>query len=171
MLKPQERPALPERQSDNEKRDLEPRPDQALLARLVANAQYKGYNKHKANPKRFGLSVFTGRRGDATLCDTHAGFDLHDMREIAAGLVSEARELDIPRLIWTVADDGSVFEAKVTNAQQFEYHGYPLRNNDPVITFVYQRYTSWAEALGSALDQQAAANCFVQYRKAIRSQR
>jgi len=51
-----------------------PSPDPALIKRLCKTARYHGYAKHKAAPLAFGLAPYNKLRGDATLCDEHAGF-------------------------------------------------------------------------------------------------
>jgi hypothetical protein len=35
------------------------------------------------------------------------------------------------RRIWTVADDGAVFEAQLDNQEAGTYHGYPMPEADP----------------------------------------
>ncbi|MEA3642364.1 MAG: hypothetical protein VBE63_20830 [Lamprobacter sp.] len=105
---------------------------------------------------------YTKPRGDSTLCDTHAGFtkdQLSDLtrllkRGIQAGLIAAST-----RVIWTISDEGWIFEGRITNAEQHEYHGYPLRPSEPITHAVYQRFLAWAMLHGDAIDQQAAANC------------
>ena len=72
--------------------------------------------------------VFCEIRGDATLCDD-AEFEPSQMAEtpmvmrrgIRAGLIGHTQ-----RIIWTVADDGWIFEARETNRDTAEFHGYPV---------------------------------------------
>ena len=80
VKKPMARPTLPDRQSDNDKRRLHPAPDPAGLALFALRATYNGISKHKAEPLRFGLPPYQGRRGDETLCDRHAGFEPDDLQ-------------------------------------------------------------------------------------------
>ena len=78
---------------------------------------YKGSPKHKKHPRRYGLSPFNGRRGDATLCDGCAGFLPSQMSSISAmirrglqaGLIGDGH-----RIIWAVADNGWIFEGRQT---------------------------------------------------------
>jgi hypothetical protein len=47
------------------------------------------------------------------------------------GLVDVRSENEFPLLIWSVRDDGVVFEAQLENATKGEYHGYPMPLSDP----------------------------------------
>lgn len=160
MGKPPRRPDVPQRRSDNEKRRLLDLPLDTVIAQLSASAFYVGSSKHKSNPAAFGLPPFLGERGDATLCDTHAGFTPTHMiavpallqRGVRAGLIGS-------RKLWTVADSGWIFEARLTNVVQSEYHGYPVRPSEAIAEPVWQRFSEWAEANGTATEKQAASNC------------
>ncbi len=75
MNRPPRRPDVPPRRSDNEKRRLHPDPSLGVrLTVLLLSATYHGISKHKADPVRFGLPYYKGRRGDESLCDDHANF-------------------------------------------------------------------------------------------------
>lgn len=125
--------------------------------------KYEGSSKHKRHPHLYGLPPFTGSRGDATLCDEHANFRQDDMakvpllikRGIQAGLVGTA--------LWTVADNGWIYEARVTNAVQSQYHGYPVRPTEAIAEAVYRRFLDWSQKHGSAADKKAASNCQALY--------
>ncbi len=126
---------LPPRRSDNDKRRLVHDPSPVELAALADAVIYQGSSKHKLRPSLYGLPPYRGDRGDATLCDRDAGFEPSDMpqipsmirRGIEAGLVDQGW-----RIFWAVADDGSMFEFRLTNATQSEYHGYPLRRTEAI---------------------------------------
>jgi len=75
-------------------------------------------------------------------------------RGISAGLIGPSA-----RMLWTVGDDGWIFEARITNSEQSEYHGYPVRQTEAIAEKVYQRFVAWAAAHGGAADQQAATLC------------
>ena len=166
MRKPTSRIDLPPRESDNLKRVLNPSPDPALIKRLCKTARYHGYAKHKAVPLAFGLAPYNKPRGDATLCDEHAGFTKKQIatiprllqRGVRAGLIGES-----PRLIWTVGDDGWIFEGRITNVEQDEYHGYPVRPNEPIAEAVYRRFHAWSMDDGDANDRAAAERCQALY--------
>lgn len=92
------------------------------------------------HPIAFGLSISPGaKRGDATLCDEHAGFTPDKVRTIPrliqrglrAGLVGRGN------LIWTVGYDGWIFEGRPTNVSTGEYHGYPVLDWESIARPVY----------------------------------
>ena len=169
--KPPRRPTLPPRNTDNEKRRLHPQPDKLLLAVYAHKATYHGSSKHKANPHLFDLEQYQGKRGDETLCDRDAHFTPAQMpsadallhRGIWAGLISEAERQGLPSMLWTIADDGRIYEARITNAVQAEYHGYPVRQSEPIAASVYERFAAWAQAHGSTPEKTAAATCKTLY--------
>lgn len=158
---------LPPRRSDNDKRRLVEDPPPALLERLESAVNYAGSSKHKLQPRLYGLPPFNGKRGDATLCDEHAGFQPEDMRSIPilvrrgirAGLISEGG-----RIIWAVANDGWMFEFRQTNVAQSEYHGYPLRPTEAIAEPVFRRFARWAQEQGAQIDRDAAVSCRRKYR-------
>lgn len=165
MKKPPPRPVLPKRISNNDRRRLLPLPIDVAHLQSLAAARYCGSPKHKANPKIFGLEPYIGERGDATLCDTHAGFKLAHMLAIPALIQRGVRASLVGscQMLWTVADSGWIFEARVTNAVQVEYHGYPVRSSEPIAEAVYRRFADWAALNGTASDRQAAENCQSMY--------
>jgi hypothetical protein len=166
MKKPAARRNIPPRDSDNAKRKLDPEPDPALLQRLWETARYVGISKHKESPRRFGFAPYTKPRGDETLCDQHAGFVPEQMgsiprllrRGIQAGLIAESPDRP-PPIVWCVGDDGWIFEARITNAEQAEYHGYPVRPTEAIAEPVYRRYAAWADVHGAREDREAASRC------------
>jgi hypothetical protein len=137
----------------------------------LINATYVGAPKHKGDPRRFGLPPYRSPRGDETLCDTHAGFEPTDLadvkrlmaRGIAAGLIGHVERQGVPTILWTVGDNGWIFEARVTNVAGPEYHGYPVRPLEAIGTLVFERFADWAQARGNETDRQAAANCRALY--------
>jgi hypothetical protein len=66
--------------------------------------------------------------------------------------------------LWAVADDGWIFEGRITNADQVEYHGYPVRPSEAIAEPVYRRFKSWADLRGGPGDKQAAENCAALYK-------
>lgn len=162
--KPTKRSDIPPRNSDNYKRRLlDPLTPQDTQL-LIQCVNYKGSPKHKQNPYLFGLAAFNGKRGDETLCDSHAGFTPKKMlnvsmliqRGITASLVGV-------RMFWTVADDGWIFEARLTNSIAHEYHGYPVRPTEAIAEPVAKRFYEWAHAKGSSIEQNAAQTCYLLY--------
>jgi hypothetical protein len=155
------------RRPDNVKRRLLSVPESELLQRLMDSARYRGSFRHKKHPLAFGLEISPGSaRGDATLCDEHAGFTpakastipMLVQRGLRAGLVGRGN------LIWTVGDDGWIFEGRPTNVVTSEYHGYPVLEGESIARLVYKRYSEWARTLGSNRDRNAAEQCKIRYR-------
>lgn len=161
LRRPRQRPNVPARRSNNDKRRLLAAPTQQYLQKLRQDVRYIGSPKHKELPHLYGLQPFLGRRGDATLCDRDAGFNVGAMSSIPAiidrGL--EAGLVGTNGMIWGVADDGWIFEARITIPGQTEYHGYPVRPSEAIAQPVYERFVKWAQSHGGQTDRQAAANC------------
>ena len=166
MKKPQKRSDLPARHSNNDKRRLIQNPDPDDIAQLQQNITYQGSSKHKQYPDEYGLTPFQGNRGDATLCDRDADFQLKDRKSIPqmiqrglqAGLVGKNR------IIWAVADNGWIYEARITNVGKTEYHGYPVRRTEPIAEMVYRRFKKWVKGHGDPLARQAVQQCKARYR-------
>lgn len=166
LKKPRKRPDIPPRTSDNDKRRLHPAPDAGFLAQLESTASFVGSPKHKLAPMAFGLPLYTGKRGDESLCDEHAGFQPPDMasipaimrRGIRAGLIGH-----LSTIIWAVSDVGWIFEGRITNPGRSEYHGYPVRPSEAIAELVYRRFAAWAARQGTKVDKKAATNCQALY--------
>src|ERR1700722_1533497 len=163
MKKPQRRPEIPSRNSDNNKRRLWEDVPPKLVEDLLGKVIYRGSPKHKRNPSIFGLEPFNGFRGDATLCDEHANFLPRDMANIPQLIERGLKAGLIGTNLWTVSDNGWIFEASLTNAVQFEYHGYPVRPNEAIAEPIYLRFRVWVEATGNNMDKMAADNCAALY--------
>ena len=165
MKRPKKRPNLPARRSNNDKRRLIPNPSQSYISKLRQNITYEGSSKHKLNPNLYGLQPFTGTRGDATLCDRDAKFDrgnygkIHGLiiRGLNAGSVGEND------VIWAVADNGWIFEGRLTNVVRTLYHGYPVRSTEPIAEMVYRRFNRWAQDHGNDSALLATRNCKALY--------
>lgn len=105
---------------------------------LAARISYGPYSKHKYNPGAYGLAPYAGQDTERTYCDAHAQFGKADRQRIPAllkrgvmlGLWSDQGHEDAPSLIWTIDDNGWIFELRITNATQAEYHGYPVLQTD-----------------------------------------
>lgn len=164
-MRPATRSNLPARHSNNEKRRLLANPPPAYIAQLQQNIIYQPYSKHKQNPHLYGLEPFLGTRGDATLCDRDANFQpahiplirpmIH--RGLQAGLVGENG------IIWAVANNGWIYEGRITNIVQTEYHGYPVRRTEPIAVLVYRRFRDWVQVHGNQLAHQAVQQCKTLY--------
>lgn len=105
---------------------------------LSARVTYDGYAKHKFNPTAYKLSPYAGQDEDRTYCDAHANFGKEDRHRIPAllvrgvmlGLWSDQNNGDTPSLLWTLDESGWIFELRITNTGQAQYHGYPVLPSD-----------------------------------------
>lgn len=138
------------RSSDNVKRRLkDPIPDQDTRSALIARATFAGSAKHKLHPRAFGLEPAPSDEDD-TYCDGHAGFAPADMtrlpvllrRGISVGLIGDNDKKGDPTLLWTIDDDGWIFEGRITTPTQAVYHGYPLLPGDAFARKVIERVAS-----------------------------
>jgi hypothetical protein len=124
------------------KTPLSPREREAL----VSEATYEGSPHHKRNPGDFGLNPPAAPRPDKTLCDEAGVFERRTaerllQKGIENGVVSEATAAgDLPKQIWVVDERGRVFEAM--HGSSGCYHGYPIRDNDPLFEEVKKRWGS-----------------------------
>jgi hypothetical protein len=144
------------RASDNDPRRLsEANPSQVERAQLAARARFGAYAKHKKHPDAYGLKPYEGNQEDTTYCDEHAGFCPGDMprapellrRGIEAGLFGKTIKKGDPGLLWSVDDNGWIYEAQITNPGFAEYHAYPVLPNEAIARKVLMRYADYVLAV------------------------
>jgi hypothetical protein len=75
----------------------------------------------------------------------------------------KAELLGTSEIIWTISDNGWIYECRKTNPAQAEYHGYPVRPSEPIGKLVYSRFASWAAQYGTNEDKRAATQCKALY--------
>jgi hypothetical protein len=145
-----------QRSSDNEKRRLRSNlPNLQARQDLAERVSYGCYSKHKFHPRVFGLEPFAGTAEDRTYCDAHAGFQPADMpridrllrRGIMAGLWSENNSQGDPSILWTVDDNGWIYEIRITIPGRANYHAYPLLPNDAFSRKILSHFIIWASGL------------------------
>lgn len=164
-MPPPRRRTVHRRHSDNEKRRLMKEPSDDLVRSMLDTVRYSGSSKHKLHPHLYDLPPFNGYRGDATLCDD-ADFGPARMTEvpalvrrgIRAGLIGHTG-----RIVRTVADDGWIFEARETNRDTAEFHGYPVLANEAIARAVLERFSDWAAKRGTPEDRSASDSCRLRY--------
>ncbi|MFW2831558.1 hypothetical protein [Sphingomonas sp. ID0503] len=148
--KPPLRVHLP-RLSENEKRDLSlDEPDEAARTALAGRARYEGYGKHKRNLHLWNLAAFHGYAPDRTFCED-VGFERRDEqripvllhRGIAAGLFGDLHRQGDPTMLWTIDDNGWIYEMRQTNSGQALYHGYPMAPTNALGRKVIARFETW----------------------------
>jgi hypothetical protein len=123
--------------------------DKAFVERLKIMAEtvtYGGNPEHKRNPGDFGLDPPSLPRQGKTLCDGASIFSRADalslLREgISRGLVSKQQRGDWPQNIWAVTSSGMALEAMLENRVTGTYHGYPLLDDDPLTTQIFERWS------------------------------
>jgi len=117
---------------------------------------YGPYSKHKFNPTAYNLTPYAGPDVDRTYCDAHARFGKGDSiripgllrRGVMLGLWSDQMDSDVPRLLWTIDGDGWIFELRITNLGQAQYHGYPVLPGDAFARHILVRAREVAFAGG-----------------------
>lgn len=149
------RRTLQPRLSENEKRDLSAAPP-SIEERdaLGARATYAGYAKHKRDPYAWGLEPFAGYAPDRSLCED-VGFLPADAvriadllrRGITAGLFGDLQRQDEPTMLWTVDDNGWIYELRHTVPGRAIYHGYPLIPTNALGRKVIARFEGWLLSL------------------------
>jgi hypothetical protein len=108
---------------------------------------YGPYSKHKFNPLAYKLTPYGGPDVERTYCDAHANFGKKDCiripellkRGVILGLWSHHNDGDDPRLLWTIDESGWIFELRITNSGQAQYHGYPVLPGDAFARHVLVR--------------------------------
>lgn len=122
-------------------------PEMAERESLAASVKYGAYSKHKFNPTAYKLAPYSGQDEERTYCDAHAGFGRSQFdriptllkRGIMLGLWSDNKSGDVPSLLWTIDDSGWIFELRITNTGQAQYHGYPVLPGDAFARHVLVR--------------------------------
>jgi hypothetical protein len=119
----------------------------------LGRIRFEGSGKHKLEPRAFDLAPAPSD-GDDTYCDGHADFTPQEVsripdliqRGIRANLLDARSSHDDPLLIWTIDDNGWIYEGKLTNPGQGIYHGYPVLPTDPLAKTLIRRYGDWVNA-------------------------
>jgi len=126
---------------------------------FAAKARYGIFSKHKFHPTAYRLKPYAGPDEERTYCDAHAHFLPEDFprvdrllrRGIMAGLWGDHPADGDPRMLWTIDDNGWIYELRITNAGLSDYHGYPVLPSDAFAKKVIERFTSWASTAGEEL--------------------
>ena len=159
MKKPTSRTALARTASNDPRRLSTVPPPASDRAALAAIADYEPYSKHKKRPDAYKLAAYQGPHEDPTYCDAHADFRPDDMprakplllRGIEAGLFGKTMKKGDPGLLWTVDDNGWIYEAQLTNPGYGVYHGYPVLPNEAIAKSVLARYADFIADKGDPL--------------------
>jgi len=117
---------------------------------IASQVRYAGNPMHKSNPGDFGLTPPAEPRPHKTLCDqaditTRKEAVDYLRRGIEIGLVSHQIDQGYPKNVWAVKEvKGGLIalEAILENAGMGEYHGYPLKDDDPFRKTVLKAWRS-----------------------------
>ena len=139
---------MTQRSRDNANRRLcATLPTAVSRAELSSRVTYGPYSKHKFNPTAYKLTPYGGSDVERTYCDAHANFGKGDCiripdllkRGVMLGLWSEQNDGNAPSLLWTIDESGWIFELRITNSDQAQYHGYPVLPGDAFARHVLVR--------------------------------
>ncbi|MFD2182227.1 hypothetical protein [Rhodoplanes azumiensis] len=124
------------RPGNNPKRRIAPAELLGKEARadLAERAKYVGSGHHKRYPADYGLER-TNPRPTKSLCDLVKTVKLAEagalMRKgLMCGMISDVRLGEFPKYVWSVDEDGEVYEAKTDPMTPGVYHGYRLEEED-----------------------------------------
>ena len=114
---------------------------------LSGKVTYGPYAKHKFHPAAYNLAPYAGQDVERTYCDEHARFGKEQFnripillrRGVMLGLWSDQIDAGVPRLLWTIDEGGWIFELRITNFGQLQYHGYPILPGDAFARHVLAR--------------------------------
>jgi hypothetical protein len=147
----------PPRSRNNTKRRLNALlPTAAERQDLAGRATFGPYSKHKYHPTAYGLRPYSGQDEERTYCDEHAKFGKPGFaripillrRGILLGLWSEYLPGGDPTMLWTIDDNGWIYELRVSNVGRAMYHGYPVLTGDAFAKQVLARAREVAIAAG-----------------------
>jgi hypothetical protein len=140
-----------QRQEKTKRTIREARLTDAQRSFLRDNARYEGSPLHKKAPHDFGLTPPASPREEKTLCDIAGIFEKRIAlalfeRAIDVGLVSEKDKVaGFPAQMWVVDAHGRVFEIIYGGSRTGSYHGYPIRQVNPLFDEIV---TAWSTRRG-----------------------
>jgi len=119
---------------------------------LAARVQYVGSGHHKRNPADYDMDR-TNPRPTKSLCDLVKVVTIDEARRllregVRRAMISQPGNDGIPKYVWSVADDGEVYEAKTHPNTSGQYHGYPLVGEDDLRSYVTRVWVERCKELG-----------------------
>lgn len=147
-------------------------PSVAARSALLVKASMDPYAKHKKNPAAYKLEAWHGDHEDPSYCDEHAEFMPADMvrvpsllqRGIEAGLFGKTQKKGDPGLLWSVDDNGWIYEAQITNPGYGVYHAYPVLPNEAIAPKVLLRYADYVLEMNTPVLEASLAAARRRYR-------
>jgi hypothetical protein len=112
---------------------------------LAARASYGGNPEHKRSPGDYGLIPPASPRPGKTLCDGTRNIPKEEATDLLVGgllkgMCSQCNSETFPKNIWSVSENGEVFEAQLENQVEGIYHGYPVPNDDDFINVIQKEW-------------------------------
>lgn len=137
---------MPKRTSNNPKRRVVPVELVSAedVLRLSESARYVGSGHHKRNPADYGFER-TNPRPTKSICDMTGLVPLALAQSLMlAGIrkkmVSAILDDGFPKFIWSVTDNGQVYESKTHHNTPGQYHGYPLEKDDDMHDYIMSEW-------------------------------
>ena len=117
---------------------------QAELEELCGRLRYVGSSYHKLHPADYGLVPPFNPRPTKSLCDERRAVLLDEAERlfktgIELGLVSSFDCVSSPKYVWSVDEEGEVYEAK-TKPPDGIYHGYRLGEEEAMRRYVLDEW-------------------------------
>lgn len=109
--------------------------DKAAREELAKRVRYVGSANHKLHPGNYGFSPPQNPRPSKTPCDALRPVLKEEaqalfLRGIELGMVSDFPADGVPKYVWSVDDDGEVYEIKTKPGRETDYHGYRVANDE-----------------------------------------
>ncbi len=109
--------------------------DAATKDALAGRLRYVGSANHKLHPGNYGFTPPQNPRPSKSPCDEFRPILLGEAatlfrRGIELGMISPPTAGGAPKYVWSVGDNGEVFEAKSYGDGSAGYHGYRLDGDD-----------------------------------------
>ena len=106
--------------------------------RLLGTVRYIGSGLHKLRPGDYGLSPPSNPRPSKSPCDELRPVLLAEaklllQRGIEKGMVSAYQPGSLPKYIWSVDEQGEVYEAKTRPERESDYHGYRIGDDETLM--------------------------------------
>lgn len=121
----------------NPKRRIAPLDALSLEERqaLSTRVSYGGNPEHKRSPGDYGLTPPASPRPGKTLCDGTRNIPKEEATRLLVnglikGMFSPCNAEQWPQNIWSLSNNGEIFEAELENCIRGVYHGYPMPKND-----------------------------------------
>lgn len=113
---------------------------QTDVERLEKNARYIGSGHHKRSPADYGFER-TNPVPTKSLCDLNGVVTLGEAQALMLSgikkkMISPILADGFPKYIWSLTDDGRVYESKTHPNTPGQYHGYPLEKDDDTREYI-----------------------------------